>query len=86
MEKANKSMEHYVKSAAVYRNHQLRHTLSHAYLGDTSGVRYQLADEIEAIERRLNDLVREGDSLDLEMIHTFREMLYARHKLFKELS
>ena len=79
-------MEHYVKPAAVFRSQHLRHALSHAYLGDNSAVCHQLADEIEGLERRLYDLQREGDRLDLELIHTCREMLQARIKLYRELS
>ena len=79
-------MEHYVKSAAVYRSHHLRQALCHAYLGDTTGFRHQLADEIEGIEKRLNTLLREDEKLNLTLIHTCREMLYARLKLYKELS
>ena len=77
-------MEQYIKSAAVYRSQHLRHALAQAYLADNCGIRIQLADEIEDLERRLLNLRRTPEDYDL--IHTYREMLYARLKLYKDIS
>ena len=60
-------MEHYIKSAAVYRSEHLRQALSQAYLADNCDVRIQLADEIEDLER-LQDAMREEHAAEVDRL------------------
>lgn len=79
-------MEHYAKSAAIHRSQHLRHAMVHSYLGDTSEVCKQLLTEMDDLERRLKKLERDPGLHSCQLVHTCKEMLYGRHKLFQELT
>lgn len=78
--------DHSVRSAAWYRDHNLRQMLVQPYLGDNHVLLSKLVGEIIDLECRLNDLERSAPTPDYQLLNTCREMLGARLKLAKTIS